>query len=220
MAIATFAALKNRVLGYVQSSSQEVSEELLEDLMLAAEFRIWGVLNVPEMRSFYTFTYAAGGEDVSNFDSGNIIRATSVTVDINSTTRCALGEASEDTVREWLIEVDTNSPRVYGFLSEADGTNKFAIGPEPSGKTINVAYARKFASLTTATNLVFTTYPHIWLAALLTEVFLFLRDLELYQIWEAKLTDFIGLANELGRGQTQGKFNGPVGPHHARTSRP
>lgn len=220
MAITTFSAVKNRVLGYTKASSDILSSELLEDLMIAAEFRIWAALKVPEMRSFLSLTYAAGGHDVSEFDSGHILRVSSVVVDVDSTTRWTLGEAAEDILRQWMIENDTDSPRVYGFLAETDGTNKFAIGPEPTGKTVGVSYYRKYDPLSTAVNAVFTKYPHIWLAALLVESFLYLKEMDSFQIWEAKLGDFINLANELGKGQTENHFDGPVGPVHSRTARP
>lgn len=220
MAISTWDDLQNRVLGYVMNTSQEVSTPLLEDLMRAGENRIWGVLRVPEMKSYHSFTYAAGGEDLSSFDSGNLLEVKSLTIDTSATTRRAIAEADEDTVRIWMIENDVDSPRVYTFISEADGSPKLAIAPEPTGKTVYVAYWRKFASLDTAVNTVFTTYPHIWLAALLTEVFLYLSDVSMYQVWEQKLGDFIQLANKQGRGLTQNAWNGPLGPHHSRTGRP
>lgn len=214
MAIQSFTDVKGRVMEYTQKSSQVLSEFLLEDLMLAAESRLWGVLRVPEMRSFHSFTYSAGGEALSSFDSGNLIEVIAVLVDTNDSTREPVQPGSESALREWMIVDDTDAPRVFSFLSQDDGSVKLAIGPEPTDRTVYVPYFRKFGSITDSTNAVFTEYPHIWLFALLAEVALFLRDNEMYQAYDSKLTEFVKIANALGRGINNDKYAGGVpGPH-------
>lgn len=214
MAISTYAELKERVKDYVIQTGQEVNSDLLDDLTESLESRIWGVLRVREMQSYYTFTYAAGGEDIANFDDGNIIEVKSLLVDTSSSSRKPVPPSDEESLRMWMITSDTDSPKLHGWISEADGTAKLAIGPEPTGKTVHVSYWRKFDPMPSSTNAVFTTYPHIWMYGLLAEVFLYLRDMPMYQTFENKLVESITLANKQGLGVSDAHRGRGAGPQN------
>lgn len=214
MAISTYAELKDRVKDYVLQTGQEVNSDLLDDLTEAMESRIWGVLRVREMQSYYTAAYAAGGFDISVFDSGNILEIKSLLVDTSDSTRKPVPPGDEESVRMWMITTDTNSPKLHGWLAEADGTAKLAIGPEPTGKTVHVSYWRQFDSMTGTTHAVFAAYPHIWLYGLLAETFLYLRDMDMFRTFEQKLVESITLANQKSRGISDSHKGRAAGPQN------
>ena len=186
----------------------------MDDLTEALEERIFGVLRVPEMKSYYTVAYPAGGIDIATFDSGLLREVKSCLVDVTDSDRKPIPPADEEPLRMWMIRTDVNHPKLHGWISEADGSDKFVIAPEPSGKTVHVSYYRAFSSLTSSTNAVFLEYPHIWLHGLLAEVNLYLRDFEMFKVWEQKFAESIQLANERGRGRTDAHKGQGAGPQH------
>jgi hypothetical protein len=200
MTMNTYAGIKANVRKWTVTDTTVVADTDVDDMLYQVEAEIWAALRVPEMRSYYTWTYAAGGQDVSGFDTGLIVQPLSVTVEVNSGDFRSPIPASEEVVRNRMQTSDTSNPTVVGWVSEADGTAKLVIAPEPIGKTIRFTYFRKFAPLSNATNLPFLAYPHVWMNGLMRDAFLLQQDTDMFQVWDLRFQQAIAAANQQGRG--------------------
>jgi hypothetical protein len=200
MALNTYATIKTAVRSWTKSDTNVLTDTILDEITEAVEDIIWAKLRVSEMRSTHTYPYAAGGTDLSAFDTGLLLNIIAVTVDLTSTNTRIIPPASEGWIRQNMVTSITDDPLGFGWLSESDGTAKLVIAPEPGTLQVDVSYFRKFASLTTATNAVFLAYPMVWLAGILAEAFLFLQDMEAFTVWDTRFIQRIGLANEGSRG--------------------
>lgn len=203
MAMNTYVGIQDNVRKWTVVDTTVIANTDIDDMLFTVEQTIWENLRVPEMRSYYTVAYPAGGIDISVMDSGFVQQLISVAVTNNASDIQIPDPGSEFLVRMALSTVDVNNPRLFGWLSEADGTSKLVIAPEPTGKTVHISYWRRFASLSSATNLAFLAYPAVWLNGLVAESFLLQQDPELYQLWTDKFMKSIESANRVGRGRNE-----------------
>lgn len=210
MAITTYNELKTRAITYVNRDQNLIDDDVIDDLMSNVEAIIWAKIRVPEMVSFLSFTYAAGGESLDNFDSGDLIEVQSVNVSLTATNNPTLPPVDEGQLRVLISSnTNTNVPAAFGWLSQVSGTSaKLAIGPEPTGQTVALAYYRQFGTIVTAVNAVFTAYPIVWLYTLLAEMYYYLLNIEQGQLWDARADKAIGAAVSLGRNRLNLSFRG------------
>lgn len=203
MTMNTYAGIQANVRKWTVTDTSVVADSDITDMLPQVESEIYAQLRLPEMRSYYTWAYLAGGLDIASIDGGLIIQPISVIVQISSSDFRSPVPASEAVVRSRMQTSDTNNPSVVGWLSEADGTAKLVISPEPVGKTITLSYWRQFATLSGTTNLAFLAYPNIWLNGLLRDAFLLQQDIDMFNLYSQRFTESIAVANQLARGKNE-----------------
>lgn len=202
MAINTYTGIKTALRAWTNQDSTTISDSLIDEFVETVEDEIYTDLRIPEMRDMYTFTYASGGVAADTIDA-NLIELISISVVVATNDIHSPTPAAEFRIRELLEVSDATHPEHFGWVTQADGTTKLVIGPEPTDKTVNLSFWKRFASLDTGTNAAFLKYPGIWLSGLVAEGFLFMQDFDMYQVWRDRFTKWIANANTLGRGKNE-----------------
>lgn len=181
----THATLVTSLANWLNRDDLSTTE--IPEAIALAERHFQRVLNIPEQESETTLTATA--ETVSL--PTDFVRMTDLY--INTDPRAYIEPMSLPTLRTAYSSQTTGKPRNYAIRGES-----LVLGPSPdTSYTLKLAYFAKYTALTTgtATNVLLTDHPDVYLYGSLAELYGLLKDEDRSVLYTRKRDDVIDEIN-------------------------
>lgn len=186
MSLATYSDLKTSVASWLHRSDLT---SVIPDFVTLAEQRINGDLDARLQDTKTTLTCTVDDEAVTLPTDLIAIRHLSVMTDPIKTLKYATPDTFE-TAYPWD---GSGIPAIYSVIG-----SEIHLAPTPdSAYSLDIVYKARVPALsdTNTTNWLLTTYPHVYLYAVLCESAPYLKDDGRIQVWDMKYREAIDTVN-------------------------
>lgn len=189
MAIGTYAQLKTAVETWTERSGDAAITANVADFITLAEARLADVLPVRTAEADTTLTGSTSSRSLtlpSDFVEPISLHLTTVTTERRLLRPYVAGTLS--------LATSNGTPTAWAINGAAIELDV----PCDQAHTFSLRYRQKFAlSDSATTNWLLTNYPDIYIAATLTEFALFLPDLDMAALWQARLDKRVAEASAI-----------------------
>lgn len=180
MSLDTYANLKTAIADTLHRSDLT---NFIPDWITLAESRINKNLRVRQMETSQASTMAAGVVAVP----ANYVELDDAYISSTDPYGSLERKSANWIYDNYPSRIADSTP---GFIAR-EGSN-FIFGPYPDGNyVVTLVYWNRLASLSSATNTVFTSYPGLWLFGALCESAPWLKDDKRILVWESKFKELL-----------------------------
>ena len=225
MAGISASGLKTQIRSYTEVSSTVLSDSVLENIILNAQYRIFRDIPLDEDRKTSTGNFTAGTNNVTVPAGAVFVRAVQVYTATGSTYTGANAylEKRDITFLEEYISASTSTgtPKYYAMLDtgatgeSSSNSGSIVVSPAPSGTFAYKIHYNAVPSIfeNNDTNYISMNFPNGLLYCCLAEAYAFLKGpMDMLQLYEGKYKEAVQLfaAEQVGRRRRDDYTDGTV----------